>query len=166
MDAWGKPKINTLGAWPWSDWISQWTSERLNSNVPIADNRFHFTMKKQKPEENDTMKNIAPVSSPIKKNTTRSAKPRSPKLHNSSQSFVMLIEDFKNGPAKLAGMIGWGGYYTAEVWQEKTGINPREWPNYFKEWNSKLMSVTEAFRKDYNAYIGQIRHDYNALGIK
>ncbi len=49
----------------------------------------------------------------------------------------LTVEEFKAGPAKLAGMIGNGGKYSAEEWQEKCGVNPRQWRRGDK---NKLMS--------------------------
>jgi hypothetical protein len=55
-----------------------------------------------------------------------------------------------NSPAwKLSGMQYRGGYYTPEEWKEKTGVNPRNYPEYFTVNRAGTVSVTDKFRRDY-----------------
>lgn len=54
-----------------------------------------------------------------------------------------------NSPAwKLSGMEYAGGMYSAKEWEEKTGVNPLNYPNYFKV-SGGFCYVTDKFRRDY-----------------
>lgn len=45
--------------------------------------------------------------------------------------------------AKLWGMGLSSGYYTAEEWEQKTGVSPNEFPNLIKQTESGLCCWTE-----------------------
>lgn len=76
------------------------------------------------------------------------------------------VNEFRNGPCKLAGMEYHGYKYTAEEWEEKCGVNPNKWPQYFRATKTGLMAITKEFKETYAAYINNHKHNLAALGIK
>ena len=66
---------------------------------------------------------------------------------------------------KLAGMQYWGGYYPPEYWHQLTGVNPNQFPEYFLVNRGGTCQVTDKFRRDYQAHLGNVKSDWHAIGI-
>jgi len=68
-------------------------------------------------------------------------------------------------PAALAGLLTAGGYYDAETWKKRTGIDPAQYPRYFYE-RSGFLFCTSEYRADYAACVSQIHRNYATLGVQ
>ena len=65
--------------------------------------------------------------------------------------------------AKLSGMAYHGGYYTAQEWELKTGVNPARFPEYFTATRHGAYFVTDKFRQEYNQWTNARRRDMDML---
>ena len=66
---------------------------------------------------------------------------------------------------KLSGMKYKQGYFNADYWQEKTGVNPLKFPNYIIISESGLCLWSNRAEKIYNLYSDQVKKNFNALGV-
>ena len=67
---------------------------------------------------------------------------------------------------RLSGMRRAQGYYTAEEWEEKTGINPKRFaPKYIGIRKSGLCVWEESAENVYQTERARVRSNWAALGV-
>ena len=65
---------------------------------------------------------------------------------------------------KLAGMKYKQGYFTAEEWKHKTGIDPRNYPGYIRINPAGLCIWTDKAESLYQDYSAQVSNNFYAIG--
>ena len=66
---------------------------------------------------------------------------------------------------KAAGMMHRSAYYTADVFQARCGVNPAQYPQYFKATKTGLVMVLPRFREDYERHVLAHRNNLALLGV-
>jgi hypothetical protein len=65
---------------------------------------------------------------------------------------------------KLAGMTHKQGYYSPEIWERKTGINPLDFPGYIEVTKSGLCLWTNKAEREYKAHNQAVTINWQAIG--
>ena len=65
---------------------------------------------------------------------------------------------------KLAGMIYKTAYYDAAQWQDKTGVNPANYPAYFQATSCGKYFVTDKFQREYKNHSTRVTNNWRAIG--
>ena len=66
---------------------------------------------------------------------------------------------------KLSGMIYKNEYYTPGEWKNKTGVDPRKYPEYIKINKNNLCLWTQKAEELHKTYLNCTKNNWNSLGI-